>query len=327
MKSPIMSFLRQGPNHVVPRRRKGSAGLVATVVTLAVLSSAVVASPASAATLSEQRSALRQITYVAAQDYVNARPYVPQLARRNALTVKDAIASGTASLKAAGDALSVATTQAAMDAVAVRIRNEATRAATVRKSALQLTVLVDYRTAQQSVATKALADYSAARISLSTYGGAKERTSAFTTQLAADTAAQLAVIGQPVPAPNLKSTALARDPAKCRRTHTDRVWLGRISGRVRAALGRQRLYPGSAADRPWRRYLQPAAGHCQDTAGCRRRAHVRARPDAAVRRHGGDANLVPAGTAGRLCAPGRAPGLRLAVGLQHHGTERPYFRR
>ena len=207
MKSPIMSFLRQCPHDVAPRRRMRAAGVVATAATLAVLSSAVVAGPASAATLSEQRSALRQMTYVAAQDYVNARPYVPKLARRNALTVKNAIASGTSSLKAAGDALTVATTQAAMDAVAVRIRNEATRAATVRKGARQLTILVDYRTTQQSVATKALADFSGARISSSTYGGAKERTSAFTTQLAADTAAQLGVIGKTVPAPNLKSAS------------------------------------------------------------------------------------------------------------------------
>ncbi|WCI08760.1 hypothetical protein PJ267_01155 [Arthrobacter sp. OVS8] len=179
---------------------------MATGTTLAILAGAVVASPASAATLSEQRAALRQITYAAGQDYVNARPFVAELARRNALTVKDAIASGTASLKAAGDELTAAKTQEAMDAVATRIRDEATRAATVRKAAKQLTILVDLRTAQQSVATKALSDLSAARITLSTYSGSKERTSSFTTQLAADTAVQLGVIGKAVPAPDLKST-------------------------------------------------------------------------------------------------------------------------
>ncbi|WP_144670828.1 heparinase II/III family protein [Arthrobacter sp. U41] len=179
---------------------------MATGTTLALLAGAVVASPASAATLSEQRAALRQITYAAGQDYVNARPFVAELARRNALTVKNAIASGTASLKAAGDELTAAKTQEAMDAVATRIRDEATRAATVRKVAKQLTILVDLRTAQQGVATKALSDLSAARITLTTYSGSKERTSSFTTQLAADTAVQLGVIGKAVPAPDLKST-------------------------------------------------------------------------------------------------------------------------
>ncbi|WP_457962727.1 heparinase II/III-family protein [Arthrobacter sp. D1-29] len=157
--------------------------------------------------MSEQRAALRQITYAAGTDYANARPFVAELARRNALTVKDAIAAGTASLKAAGDELTLAKTQEAMDAVASRIREEATRAGTVRKVAEQLSILVDLRSAQQAVATKALNDLSAARITLSTYGGSKDRTSAFTTQLAADLTIQLGVIGKPVPAPDLKSGA------------------------------------------------------------------------------------------------------------------------
>ena len=206
MKSPIESIASLGPGGASRARFRGLCCSVATGMTLAILAGAVVASPASAATLSEQRAALRQITYAAGQDYVNARPFVAELARRNALTVKNAIASGTASLKAAGDELTAAKTQEAMDAVATRIRDEATRAATVRKAAKQLTILVDLRTAQQSVATKALSDLSAARITLSTYSGSKERTSSFTTQLAADTAVQLGVIGKAVPAPDLKST-------------------------------------------------------------------------------------------------------------------------
>ena len=206
MKSPIKSIVSLGPGGASRASFRGLCCSVATGTTLAILAGAVVASPASAATLSEQRAALRQITYAAGQDYVNARPFVAELARRNALTVKNAIASGTASLKAAGDELTAAKTQEAMDAVATRIRDEATRAATVRKAANQLTILVDLRTAQQSVATKALSDLSAARITLSTYSGSKERTSSFTTQLAADTAVQLGVIGKAVPAPDLKST-------------------------------------------------------------------------------------------------------------------------
>ncbi len=206
MKSPIKSIVSLGPGGTSIARLRRLCCSVATGTTLALLAGAVVASPASAATLSEQRAALRQITYAAGQDYVNARPFVAELARRNALTVKNAIASGTASLKAAGDELTAAKTQEAMDAVATRIRDEATRAATVRKVAKQLTILVDLRTAQQGVATKALSDLSAARITLTTYSGSKERTSSFTTQLAADTAVQLGVIGKAVPAPDLKST-------------------------------------------------------------------------------------------------------------------------
>lgn len=211
METPVNSLRKSivswGRRYAATGGRSAAAGLVATATTLAVVASVALAGPASAATLSEQRSALRQITYAAAQDYVNARPYVPELARKNALIVKNAIGTGSASLDAASAQLTGATTQAAMDAAAIRVREEATRAATVRKVAEQLTVLVDYRTAQQSVATKALGDLTAARISLSTYAGAKDRTSAFTTQLAADSAIQLGAIGKVVPAPALKSAA------------------------------------------------------------------------------------------------------------------------
>ncbi|WP_307074683.1 heparinase II/III domain-containing protein [Arthrobacter pascens] len=179
----------------------------ATGLLLAVAASGLLASPAAAATLSEQRAALRQVSYKAAQDYVNARPFFAELARTNGIIVKDAIASGTASLKEVGDALTVATTQAAMDAVAVRMQAEATRAATVRKSAEQLEVLEDLREAQQRVAITAFDDLTVSRISLTTYAATKERASAFTTQLAADTAVQLGVIGKPLAAPDLKSPA------------------------------------------------------------------------------------------------------------------------
>lgn len=179
-----------------------AAGLVFCVVT-----SVTIAAPASAATLSEQRAALRKISYAAGQEYVAARPYVAGLARANALIVKNAIADGTASLQAAGGALTVATTQTAMDAVATLMSQEATKAATVRKVAEQLTILVDLRKAQIKVATTALSDLNAGRMTFATYGGSKERASAFTTQLAADSATQLNVIGKPVQAPDLKSQA------------------------------------------------------------------------------------------------------------------------
>lgn len=205
MESPSKFFFLRGLDGAATGGLRRGLGPAAMGTALAVLASMLLAGPASAATLSEQRAALRQITYAAGQDYANARPFVAELARRNALTVKDAIASGTASLKAAGDELTVAKTQAAMDTVAARIREEATRAATVRKVAGQLSILVDLRSSQQDVATRALSDLSAARITLTTYSRSKERTSAFTTQLAADAAVQLGVIGKPVPAPDLKS--------------------------------------------------------------------------------------------------------------------------
>lgn len=174
---------------------------------LGLVVSALAASPATAATLSEQRATLRQVSYAAAQNYVDARPFIADLARARALTLKGAIEAGTASLKEAGNALTAATTQSAMDAVAVQMEAESVKAATVRKTAEQLEELEDLREIQQEVAVTALNDWQAGRISVTAYGGTKERTSAFTTQLAADTAGQLSVLGKPLPAPDLKSSA------------------------------------------------------------------------------------------------------------------------
>ncbi|MHA7221492.1 heparinase II/III domain-containing protein [Arthrobacter sp. RHLT1-20] len=207
MKSPTKSFVFHGLGHPSTGGVSGRFGSVAAGLTVALCAAVAFAGPASAATLSEQRAALRKVTYAAGQDYVNARPFVAELARANALSVKNAIASGTASLKTAGDELTVAMTQEAMDTVASRIGEESVRAATVRKAAEQLTFLVDFRTAQQNVAIGALSELSSARITLSSYSGSKARTSAFTTQLAADAAAQLAVLGKPIAAPELNSAA------------------------------------------------------------------------------------------------------------------------
>jgi hypothetical protein len=176
-------------------------------VALAILTTMMCALPAAAATLSEQRATLRQISYAAAQNYVAARPYVSTLVRANALTLKTAIETGTATLKQAGDALTAASTQSAMDAVAVRMKGERLKASTVKKAAEQLKTLQDLRGTQHKVATAALSDFTAARITLSAYSAAKDLTSAFSTQLAADTAAQLAVLGKAVPVPALKSPA------------------------------------------------------------------------------------------------------------------------
>ncbi|MDJ0351363.1 heparinase II/III family protein [Pseudarthrobacter sp. PH31-O2] len=207
MKSPMQSFVRRDPRSQSPRRLGGWSGSAAAGLTCAIIATALFASPASAATLSEQRAALRKITYAAGQDYVNARPFTTGLARANALDVKNAISSGTVSLKAAGDQLTVAVTQVAMDAAAARIGQEATKAATVRKVAEQLTTLMRFRATQQAIATGALSDLAAGRITLSTYSGSKDRTSAFTTQVAADTAAQLGVLGKPNAGPDLQSAA------------------------------------------------------------------------------------------------------------------------
>ncbi|SDP52678.1 Heparinase II/III-like protein [Arthrobacter sp. ok909] len=207
MKSPRRDLACQATNGVPAGPTSRWVSITSAGVALSVLISALTMSPASAATLSEQRAALRQISYAAAQNYVDARPFMTQLARSNALTVKSAIASGTASLKQAGDALTAATTQSAMDAVATQMKAEALKASTVRKTAEQLTVLKGLRATQQTVATTALDDFAAARITPVAYGATKDRTSAFTTQLAADTAAQLGVIGKPLPAIDLKSPA------------------------------------------------------------------------------------------------------------------------
>jgi hypothetical protein len=174
---------------------------------LALVLGGVTAAPASAASLNEQRAALRQTQYAAAQDYVDSRAYVPLLARANGLAVKDSIASGTASLKVVGDAMIGAGSQTAMDAVAVKLRAEVQRAATVKKSGQQLVVLKDLRAKHQLVATTALADVLAGRIKSAAYQESKARASAFSTQLAADTGRQLGVVGKAVAAPSLAAPA------------------------------------------------------------------------------------------------------------------------
>jgi hypothetical protein len=177
---------------------------LAAATTVAIALSVLLAPPASAATLSEQRAALREASYAAAQDYVTSRTYVPLLARSNGLAVKDAIASGMASLQAAGDALTVAT-QATIDAVAVQMKAEVLRAATVKRSGQQLTVLKDLRAKEQSVAGTALADMLAGRLNAASFQSAKARTAAFSTQLSADAERQLSVLGKAVTAPALQS--------------------------------------------------------------------------------------------------------------------------
>jgi hypothetical protein len=205
MNSFMHGAARRGPR--VPLLRPVGLWPRVAGIVLALVASGLAAGPASAATLSEQRAALRQVSYAAGQNYVDARPFVAELARANALTVKGAIAAGTASLKVAGEALTAATTQTAMDAVAVQMNAEAVRAATVRKSAENLTVLEDLRETQVQVATHALGELAAARLSIASYSLVKERASNFTTQLAADTSTQLGVIGKAVVAPALNSPA------------------------------------------------------------------------------------------------------------------------
>lgn len=172
---------------------------------LAIAISGLLAPPAFAATLSEQRAALRQAQYAAAQDYVDSRDYVPKLARANGLVIKGAIASGLELLKVVGGQLTAASTQSSMDAVAVKMKAEVLRAGTVKKGGQQLIVLTDLRAKQQLVATTALADLTAGKITASTYEAQKARTSGFSTQLSADTSRQLGAVGQAVPAPALAS--------------------------------------------------------------------------------------------------------------------------
>ncbi|MHA7221465.1 heparinase II/III domain-containing protein [Arthrobacter sp. RHLT1-20] len=169
--------------------------------------SALLAPPAYAATLSEQRASLRQAQYGASQDYVTSRDYVPLLARANGLPVKGAIASGLDRLKGVAGELTVASTQTALDAVAVKMKAEVLRAATVKKGGQQLVALKDLRAKQQLVATGALADLVAGRITVARYDENKARTSGFSTQLSADTSRQLGVLGQSLPAPALASPA------------------------------------------------------------------------------------------------------------------------
>jgi hypothetical protein len=187
-------------------RRSFITGLAVSVV-LVLSMAALPAPPAFAASLTEQRAALRQTQYVATQDYVTSRNYVPLLARANGLAVKSAIASGLELIKTRAAELTVAASQTAMDAVAVRMKGEVLRAATVKKSGQQLVVLKDLRAKHQLVATTALADVLAGKITAAAYQESKARASAFSTQLAADTGRQLGVLGQAVAAPALASPA------------------------------------------------------------------------------------------------------------------------
>lgn len=187
-------------------RRAVASGIAAGTALLLIVSG-LLAPPAFAASLSEQRAALRQVQYSAAQDYVASRDYVSKLARANGLIIKNAIASGLELLKVVGSELTLASTQSAMDAVAVKMNAEALRAATVKKGGQQLITLKDLRTKQQVVAKTALADFVAGRVTPLQYEEAKARTGSFSTQLSADTSRQLGAVGQPVPAPGLASPA------------------------------------------------------------------------------------------------------------------------
>ncbi|WP_457962753.1 heparinase II/III-family protein [Arthrobacter sp. D1-29] len=127
------------------------------------------------------------------------------LARANGLVIKGAIASGLEMLKVVGGELTAASTQSSMDAVAAKMKAEVLRAATVKKGGYQLTLLKDLRGKQQQVATTALGDLMAGKITASTYEAQKARTAGFSTQLSADTSRQLGAVGHAVPAPALAS--------------------------------------------------------------------------------------------------------------------------
>lgn len=156
-------------------------------------------------TLSEQRLVLRNKIYAAKQEYVDARPYIPLLARADGLDVKDSIADGVVSLDGASDVVTAASTQELMTAAAKVVDSESLRAATVKTSAERLKTIKDLRGAQQQVATKALADFTSARIAQGAFAAIKTRTSNFSTLLAADTANQLKTIGQVLPASPLQA--------------------------------------------------------------------------------------------------------------------------
>lgn len=187
------------------QRSRSRIGHAAATAVLAVTTCGLFAVPAAAATLSEQRAALRQVSYAAAQDYVDARPFINELARSKALVVKDAIAAGTLTLKEAGTQLTLATTQTAMDAASVRMKSEALKAATVRKTAANLSLLEDLRGIQQNVATGALSGLNAGSVTTSAYAATQARASAFSTHLAGDTIKQLGVIGKALPAVSMSS--------------------------------------------------------------------------------------------------------------------------
>lgn len=129
------------------------------------------------------------------------------MARANGLAVKGAIASGLVRIQAVAGELTAAATQTAMGAVAVKMKAEVQRAATVKVSGQQLVVLKDLRAKHQIVATTALSDVLAGRITSAAYLESKARAGAFSTQLAADAGRQLGVLGQAVAAPVLASPA------------------------------------------------------------------------------------------------------------------------
>ncbi|MHA7142662.1 S-layer homology domain-containing protein [Arthrobacter sp. Sr33] len=149
-------------------------------------------------TLSKQRSDLQVIIAAAQQEYVNSRPFISSLPRPNGVVVQDAIALGTGELQKVAVAVREADTQAKIDQVAPRVRDERLRAATVKTSAAQLKRVVELRITQQDIARKLLADRGAARITEANYQAGKSRAAGFTTQLAADAANQLSVIGKVV---------------------------------------------------------------------------------------------------------------------------------
>lgn len=169
---------------------------IVTGLVLALVLSGLTSTPATAATLNEQRAALSKLTYAAAGDYVASRAYVPVLARVNGLAVKGAIASGMRSLGAARIALAKAGTQKAMNEAAVKVRAERQRAATTRRAGQQLAVLKYFRAKQQKIAQTALSGALSRKISWISYRATKARAAAFSTLLEADTRRQVGSLGK-----------------------------------------------------------------------------------------------------------------------------------
>jgi len=203
----------------------------AGMLVLALVVGGMTALPASAATLNEQRALLRQTQYAAAQDYVDSRAYVPMLARANGLAVKDAIASASASLTAVGKEVLAATTQSAMDRASVKMKTEVQRATTLKVSGQQLVSLKDLRAKHQLVASAALADVLAARMTSAAYQESKARAAGFSTQLAADTGRQLGVLGKAVaPAPLASPAFLPALEQKTGTIPTLPGWVGFAGG-------------------------------------------------------------------------------------------------
>ena len=154
-------------------------------------------------TISEQRTALRAAYYTSVQELEDARKTANTLTRGQSSAFASAISGTAVTMRAAAAAISAATNQTEVDAAAKLVGVESVRSATAKQAANKLVRLQEMRLEHIAVATKALQDRIAGRISGPAYAEVETRAAAFSTLLSVAVNTQLQTVGKAVASPSL----------------------------------------------------------------------------------------------------------------------------